>query len=215
MFNIPPAMLIANLCVLLVAFTGHEFAHAWTANFFGDDTPRLNGRLSLNPFVHLDVMGSLLLVIAGFGWAKPVPINPYVLQRHSRAAMMWVSFAGPLSNLLMAGLAAIPLRFGLVEPQPIFAGQLIPTLGQILSQFVVINVILAFFNLIPIPPLDGDQIAEFFFPPTWVQFLDRYIRPYGPVVLIMLVFVLPMLRLDILHWVIFMPAYRLAQWLIF
>lgn len=215
MFNIPPAMLIANLCVLLVAFTGHEFAHAWMADYFGDDTPRLNGRLSLNPFVHLDVMGSLLLIVAGFGWAKPVPINAYVLQRHSRSAMMWVAFSGPLSNLIMAALAAIPLRFGLVEPQPIYAGQLLPTVGQILTQFVVINIILAFFNLIPVPPLDGDEIAEFFFPTGWNQFLDRYVRPYGPVVLIVLIFVLPMLRLDILRWVIFLPAYRLAQWLIF
>ncbi len=215
MFNIPPAMLIANIFVLVVAFTGHEFAHAWMANYFGDDTPRLNGRLTLNPLVHLDVMGSLLLIIAGFGWAKPVPINPYVLRRTSRSAMMWVSFAGPLSNLVMAGLAVIPFRMGLLEPQGIAYGQLLPTPAQILTQFIAINLVLALFNLIPIPPLDGDQIAEFFFPPAWDDFMNRYVRPYGPLVLLLLVFVLPMLHLDVLHWLIFIPAQQLLRVLLF
>ena len=96
------ATIIFNIIILLIAFPVHEFAHAWVANSFGDDTPRLNGRLTLNPLKHLDVMGSLMLVVAGFGWAKPVPVSPYALQRHSRSALMWVSLAGPLSNLSMA-----------------------------------------------------------------------------------------------------------------
>lgn len=214
MFDIPPAMLIANIFVLVIAFTGHEFAHAWTANFFGDDTARLNGRLTLNPLVHLDVMGSLMLVIAGFGWAKPVPINPSILRRHSRSAMMWVAFSGPLSNLIMAGLAAIPFRAGLLVPERIAYGQLLPDISQILTQFVAINLVLALFNLIPIPPLDGDAIAEFFFPPAWDDFMSRYIRPYGPVVLLLLVFVLPMLHIDVLHWLIFVPAQQLLRLLL-
>ena len=106
--------LISRIFIILIAFTVHEFAHAWTANYFGDDTPRLNGRLTLNPLAHLDIMGSLLLIVAGFGWAKPVPINPYALRKHSSAGVMWVSLAGPLSNLFMAILAAIPLRLSLV-----------------------------------------------------------------------------------------------------
>jgi Zn-dependent protease len=111
MFSLPsPAEFIAYVFVLLVAFTLHEFSHAWTATYFGDDTPRMNGRLTLNPLRHLDPIGSLLLLIAGFGWAKPVPVNPNVLQRRSAAAMMWVSMAGPFSNLVMAILAAIPFR---------------------------------------------------------------------------------------------------------
>jgi len=82
--NLVPSMVISYLFVLLIAFTVHEFAHAWTANYFGDDTPRLNGRLTLNPLKHLDPLGSIVLLFAGFGWAKPVPVNPYALERRSR-----------------------------------------------------------------------------------------------------------------------------------
>lgn len=211
MFNMPPAMLIANVFVLVIAFTAHELAHAWTADYFGDSTPRLNGRLTLNPLAHLDPIGSLMLIVAGFGWAKPTPIDPWALRQHSRAAQMWVSFAGPLSNLAMAILAAIPFRLGLLTPE--FPEGFLPNLNQIFTQFVFINLILAFFNLIPIPPLDGDQIAEFFFPPSWLDVLDR-IRPYGPVVLLVLVFVLPMIGIDLLHWIIFLPAISLTRLLI-
>src|SRR5512137_432571 len=106
--------LIAYIIVLLIAFSVHEFAHAWTADRFGDDTPRLNGRLSLNPLAHLDPIGSLMLLIAGFGWAKPVPVNPYALHRNSSAGVMWVSLAGPFSNLLMAILGSLPFRMKIV-----------------------------------------------------------------------------------------------------
>ena len=99
--------LVAYAIVLGVAFSVHEFAHAWTANFFGDDTPRLNGRLTLNPLAHLDPIGTIMLFIAGFGWAKPVPVSLYALERRSPAAPMWVALAGPISNFLMALVAAI------------------------------------------------------------------------------------------------------------
>src|SRR3990170_8923316 len=110
MLGLDPAELIARAIVLILAFTVHEFAHAFVADYFGDDTPRSMGRLTLNPLVHLDPIGSLLLLVVGFGWAKPVQINPFVLERRSSAAMMLVSLAGPLSNFLMAVLAAIPFR---------------------------------------------------------------------------------------------------------
>jgi len=209
MFNLPPATLIANLFVLMVAFTIHEFAHAWTANFFGDDTPRLNGRLTLNPLVHLDVMGSLMLVIAGFGWAKPVPIDPYTLRRKSPTALMWVSFSGPLSNIAMAIIGAIPFRLDLFTPE--FPQGLLPTPAQILTQFVFINLVLALFNLIPIAPLDGDEIAAYFFPFSWTQWMDRYIRPYGTVILLLIIFVLPMVGIDLLRWIIFIPSLNLFR----
>ena len=115
MLDLTPATLVARLVVLVIAFTVHEFAHAWTADWFGDDTPRLYGRLTLNPLAHLDFLGSLLILVSGFGWAKPVPINPISLQRRNPYAPMWVALAGPMSNLLLAAIAAIPLRSGLVS----------------------------------------------------------------------------------------------------
>ncbi len=192
-FDLSPSVLISHLVVLLIAFTVHEFSHAWTANYFGDTTPEANGRLTLNPLAHLDPIGSLLLLVAGFGWAKPVPINPYALQRRAPSAVMWVSLAGPLSNLLMAIVAAIPFRLGILSMNDamtaLFSAKshFLPTLPQLLFTFVEINLVLMLFNLIPLAPLDGDKIAEYFFPPSWDRVLDR-IRPFGPVVLLVLVF---------------------------
>ncbi len=119
MLNFLPSLpqLITFGIILLTCFPVHEFAHAWVADYFGDTTPRANGRLTLNPLAHLDPIGSLLMIVAGFGWAKPVPINPYVLQRRSRAAPMLVSLAGPMSNLLLAIIASIffPRGIGVSE----------------------------------------------------------------------------------------------------
>lgn len=193
MFNLDPSMLISYMFVLLTAFTVHEYAHAWTADYFGDDTPERNGRLTLNPLAHLDPLGSLLLLLAGFGWAKPVPVNQFTLQKRSPSAMMWVSLAGPLSNFLMAIVAAIPFRTGLVsimDAQIALAtrgSHIFPTLPQVLWVFIYINLLLMLFNLIPLAPLDGDKIADYFFPPNWSRFMDR-IRPYGPMILMALVF---------------------------
>lgn len=182
------ATLIARVIVLLVAFTVHELAHAWTADRFGDMTPRQNGRLTLNPLAHLDPMGSLMLIVVGFGWAKPVPVNPYALERHSSAAPMWVSLAGPASNLLMAVLFAIPFQLGLVSPSAFnTAGQVLPSLGYLLFEFVYINLLLFLFNLIPIAPLDGEKILYYLAPPSLARVLDN-IRPYGPILLLVLVF---------------------------
>ena len=121
-FNLP--IFIVRAITLILAFTVHEFSHAFVADQFGDNTPRLAGRLTLNPLAHLDVMGSLMLLIAGFGWAKPVPINPFLLNLRSRWAEMWVSLAGPASNLAMAVLAAIPLRLGIFPQQTSTSGLL-------------------------------------------------------------------------------------------
>lgn len=185
--NLDPSTLIASIVVLLVAFPLHEFAHAWTATQFGDSTPRQNGRLTLNPLAHLDPMGSLLLLFAGFGWAKPVPVNPYALERRSPAALMWVSLAGPLSNLLLAILAAIPFRLGLVSVAEGLAPSvgLMPSLDKIMVWFIYINLLLALFNLIPLAPLDGEKIATYFLPPNLARYMD-VIRPYGPMILLLL-----------------------------
>jgi len=111
MLNLDPQTLLANLLTLLIALTIHEFAHAFTAVHFGDETPRMDGRLTLNPLKHLDPVGSIMLILVGFGWAKPVRVNPYALNQKSPSALMWVSLAGPFANFLLAMLAAIPLRF--------------------------------------------------------------------------------------------------------
>ena len=213
MFNLDPATLISRLIILVIAFTIHEFAHAWTATMFGDDTPRLNGRLTLNPISHLDPLGSLLLLVAGFGWAKPVPINPYALQRRSSAAVMWVSLAGPLSNLLMAIAGAIPFRLGLVPLMPGFGGGILPTPSQFLYEFIFINLLLMLFNLIPLAPLDGEKVFAYFLPRNWVRVMEQ-IQPYGPVILMALLFVGPFFHLDILGWIIGPPMQALFNLLV-
>ena len=213
MLGLALSSLISRIIILVTAFSVHEFAHAWTADQFGDDTPRANGRLTLNPLAHLDVMGSLMLLVAGFGWAKPVPVNPQALNRHSASALMWVSLAGPLSNLLLAVLAAIPLRFNLVSPVYPAENAVLPTAYSFLYEFLMINLLLMVFNLIPLAPLDGDKIADFFFPPAWQRGLE-IIRPYGSVILLVILFVLPYLGLDIFGWLVWPPIQFLANLLI-
>jgi Zn-dependent protease len=200
--------LIARLITLALAFSVHEFAHAWTADQLGDDTPRLQGRLTLNPLAHLDPLGSLMLIIAGFGWARPVVVNPYQLQRRSPAAMMLVSIAGPFSNLIMAILAAIPFRAGLLS-----LGLTPSFVAQMLAEFIFINLILMFFNLIPISPLDGEKVAEYFMPPGGQRMLDR-IRPYGPYLLLGLIFLGSFGGIDIFGNLIGKPALSVFRLLI-
>jgi Zn-dependent protease len=215
MLSFDPATLIARLIVLAVSFTIHEFSHAWTATRFGDDTPRLYGRLTLNPLAHLDPIGSLLLIVAGFGWAKPVPVDPYTLQRRSPAALMWVSLAGPLSNLMMAILAAVPFRLGLVSIASYLAPSqgILPSAATIMAEFVQINLLLMLFNLIPLAPLDGDKIADYLLPPSWARVLEN-IRPYGMIILLLLVMVAPYFGLDIIGWMIGPPLRALFNLLV-
>lgn len=178
--------LVAYAIVLLTAFSVHEFAHAWTANYFGDDTPRMNGRLTLNPLAHLDVLGSLMLILAGFGWAKPVPVSIYALERRSPAAPMWVALAGPMSNFIMALLAAIPFRFGLIHVLDTTHNSQVIFLINLLFIFLRTNLLLMIFNLLPIFPLDGEKVASYAFPPYMARMLD-VIRPYGPWVLLIII----------------------------
>lgn len=203
---------IAICLSLIVALTIHEFAHAWTAVQFGDDTPVRDGRLTLNPLVHLDLLGTLMLLFAGFGWAKPVRINPLVLRQRSPAALMLVSAAGPLSNLLLALLAAIPFRAGLVQLSGP-AGRLLPSLSTLLLTFVFLNLILLFLNLLPVAPLDGEKVLAYFLPPGGQETLHR-LRPYGPMILIGLIVLGRFGRFDLLGLLIAEPASRLLRVLI-
>ncbi len=210
-----PTELISFIIIMLISLPIHEFSHAWVADRFGDNTPRANGRLTLNPLAHLDPIGSLLMIIAGFGWAKPVPINAYVLQKRSRSAVMLVSLAGPASNLLMAIIGSLFFRVGLVSIHDIGStiGKIFPSPATFLYLFVGINLLLMLFNLIPLFPLDGEKVLGYFLPPSGERFLES-LRPYGPIILLAILFVLPLVGIDVLGRVI-QPAYfALARLLI-
>ncbi|MEA4959292.1 MAG: site-2 protease family protein [Anaerolineaceae bacterium] len=204
--------IISRLITLVIAFTLHEFAHAKTADLLGDDTPRAAGRLTLNPLAHLDPFGTLMLILAGFGWAKPVPINPYALRRKTPAGTMLVSVAGPLTNLLLATLGALLIRFGVAsiytQPRSVF-----PTLGGFLLEFVYINVALFLFNLIPLAPLDGEKVLEYLLPAQWREGFYK-IRQYGPIFLLLLVIVGPQIGFDLFGTIIREPLMRITRFLI-
>lgn len=214
MLDLDLTTLISRLIVLATAFSVHEFAHAWTANYFGDDTPRQDGRLTLNPAAHLDPLGSLMLIVAGFGWAKPVRVNPYALQRRSPAALMWVALAGPMSNLFMATVAAIPLRLGLKAAYAAYPGNFaLTTVSELLYNFVFINLLLMLFNLLPISPLDGDKIADYLLPPAGKELLAN-MRPYGPMILMLVIVGGPYIGIDLFQWIIFPPLQFLYRLLV-
>ena len=187
MLGLDAPTLISRVLTLLIAFTIHELAHAVTALQLGDDTAQRMGRVSLNPLVHLDPIGSLLLIFAGFGWAKPVPVNPYNLRNGPHIGMAMVAAAGPISNLLMALIGAIPFRLGLL---PLFGGstsRILPTPSGFLLEFVSLNLVLMLFNLIPVAPLDGSKILRGFAPREWDGALAA-LEQWGPFLLLALVF---------------------------
>jgi Zn-dependent protease len=168
---------------LLLAVTVHEVAHGWVADRLGDPTARLAGRLTLNPLPHIDPLGALAFIVAGFGWARPVPVNARNLRRPVRD-MALVAAAGPLSNFVVAfvGLVLLVLTTRLVEG-PFLAR---PVAGML--RFVyTFNLGLAIFNLIPLPPLDGGHFLPCFFPRASWPLLAR-LEQYGPLILLLLVF---------------------------
>ena len=176
-------MLLLMIPGLLLAVTVHEVAHGWVADRLGDPTARLAGRLTLNPVPHIDPLGALAFVLAGFGWARPVPVDARNLRRPIRD-MAWVAAAGPLSNFVMAfvGLVLLVLTSQFVQ-SPFIAR---PVVGML--RFVyTFNLGLAIFNLIPLPPLDGGHFLPYFFPRRSWPLLAR-LQQYGPLILLLLVF---------------------------
>ncbi len=171
-----PGLLLASVVAVTIALTVHEFAHAKVADMAGDPTPRMNGRVSLNPLDHYDPIGTTMIFLFGIGWGKPVPINPAYF-RNPRRDEILVSFAGPGSNFVMAILFAIPLRFGLA--------------GVYASAFhwvILINLLLGFFNLIPIYPLDGSHILSNLLPVHSAQRLAYFYQRYGIMLLMGIIF---------------------------
>lgn len=177
-----PMLFLAAAVAILIAITVHEFSHAAAAYYLGDSTAKDEGRLTLNPFAHLDLWGTLLLFLAGFGWGKPVPFNPYNLRNPKYGAAL-ISLAGPASNLVMVIIFSLILKFvypvlGLGSGNGLF---------QFLYFLIVINAILMAFNLLPIPPLDGSKLLFAVLPPSMSN-VQVFLERYGLFVLIGLVF---------------------------
>lgn len=171
--NIEPLVLIFTFLsyamIIFLALPVHEFAHAFAADKMGDPTPRWNGRLTLNPFPHIDIVGALMIFLFGFGYARPVPINPRNF-RDYRKGIIVTALAGPLSNLVLSLLSLILLRI-LYFVIPIAVLSRIA--GILLYTFAQTNIYLAVFNLMPVPPLDGYRIISNFLPPKWTYFIER------------------------------------------
>jgi Zn-dependent protease len=173
---------IQVVVILVVALSLHEFGHAYAADRQGDRTARLAGRLTLNPLKHLDPIGSLFIVLAGFGWGKPVPFNPHALS-NKRFGAAYVALAGPAMNVLLALLGAATIR-ALGTPGQF--GEPSSTM-DFLHTFVYLNLLLMIFNMIPIPPLDGSRVLSAALPPS-KQHIVFFLDKWGFVILLILVF---------------------------
>jgi Zn-dependent protease len=189
-----PVSVLIPIAVVLLSLTVHEAAHAWSADRLGDPTARLLGRVSLNPIVHIDLIGTvvlpLLAVVSGLpiiGWAKPVPVNISHLG-HPRRDFMLVAAAGPVSNLLLALTASIALRLLVGTAAPGLAGRAAGlAIPELMFSIISINVLLALFNLIPVPPLDGGNVLAGLLPPNAAHVFVS-LRQYGFLILYALMF---------------------------
>lgn len=206
---------LAFMVSLLLGLAFHEFSHAIVGDALGDATPRRQGRITLNPAAHLDKMGSLMLLLAPFGWAKPVQVNPYNLRPSPKLGMALVAVAGPLSNFLLAAAFAAPLKAGVVElisPNRLGLWSVENYFAFLLLYIVIINTSLGVFNLLPVSPLDGSRVARLI--PGPVGDFFEAIEPYGFGILFFLL-AIPFLtqgQLDPVGAVIDPIRTRLLQW---
>lgn len=165
---------------LVIALTIHEFAHAFVADKLGDPTPTYQGRVTLNPLAHLDPIGTLAILLVGFGWGKPVEFDPFNLKDEKRDTAL-IALAGPASNLLLAG--ALSFLLTLLPASSLALGVLYPVVQYI----VYVNVMLAVFNLVPVYPLDGSKILQSLLPPENALAYEQFMNRYGSIVLLMLI----------------------------
>jgi Zn-dependent protease len=208
------ASIFLAFIVLLFSLTVHEAAHAWTADRLGDPTARLLGRVSLNPIVHIDWIGTVLFPLIALmrpgvpviGWAKPVPVNVSKLRHHRRDYVL-VAAAGPASNLTLAVIAALLLRMIPVSPVTLGEVNASVPIASILSRALYLNVLLAVFNMMPIPPLDGGNVIGGLLPRPLAYRFDSLIRPYGFILLYALMLT------GALEYVIIPPYSFILSWL--
>ena len=203
----PISVYVTRFIVFLIAMDVHEFAHAFVAYQNGDPTAKEQGRMSLNPIVNLNPIGFLMAVFLGFGWLGSAPVVAQRM-RNPRWGMFQAVLAGPVSNLLLAAAFAVPLRFGLVQPEVTATAGLIPSPGYLLTFMVYLNVLLFVFNLIPLYPLDGWTIVLAALPPGPAVDWQRYQQQsyYVFLGLILLSFVAAGSPLNILRYLVFIPT---------
>ena len=187
--------ILGRLLVIFLGIPIHEWAHGWMAHVLGDETPKLQGRLTLNPFIHLDPMGTLLILFTGFGWGRPARVNPFRMRhvRNPRVGMALSALAGPLSNIIQALILTLPFRLGLLN-------SLDPTqamrLAEVLFAAIAVNIGLAAFNMLPIPPLDGSRVLAGVSPRRMGDFIES-MEPYAIYILLFVLFIMPQFGLDI------------------
>jgi len=199
----------AHILILLIAFPIHELSHAVVADRLGDPTPRSYGRITLNPFAQLNFIGSFLMLLVGVGWAY-VPVNPGNLRPNPRTGHMIVAAAGPISNLVMAILAAVLWQSTLPALQTVASATVADYIFRVLFLVAFFNLALFFFNLVPIAPLDGFAVLKGLLPYRLVYQLEKFQR-YGMLVFLAVFFVGPLLGLPLADWLIFRPASSIAN----
>ncbi len=190
LLNANGQLFIVYIIAILLSLSVHEFAHAWAAHLLGDDTAKSLGRLSLNPKDHLDLFGSLSFLLVGFGWGKPVPVNPLLLKNKKRDSLI-IALAGPFSNLILVLLSVIFLKIALI---------FLPVSNLLilfLSVFFMLNIVLMIFNLLPLPPLDGYNIVAYVLPNKYKYY---YVR-YGYYIFFFLIFMAIFLNVPIFGWI--------------
>jgi len=195
MLSLSPAELVQAVIIIVISLTAHEFGHSLMAIRLGDETPRRDGRLTLNPLAHIDIIGFIMLVVAGFGWAKPVRIDPRALRKPQRDEIL-ISIAGPLANILLAVVAALIVRAAVAAGGSMSRALLVGVFN-VFTRAAAINVSLALFNLLPIPPLDGSHLVTTWLGKANMQLAVTYFR-YGSLALLALIVIERVANVDLL-----------------